>query len=140
MIIFLLFFCNWYSLHARLNSHDKAQSYKKKKQKKMKRIQESMYTQPFYCLCLQIVGQEKYHLLIDLSTYHYLFFLSLFLWLSFSFFFFFLGGEGGGGVVSGYFHESAQILNMIYKSIRPKVFYKERVLKIFANFTGKYLC
>ena len=56
----------------------------------------------------------------------------------FLFFFFFWGG--GGGVVSGYFHESAQILNMIYKSSRPKVFYKERVLKIFANFTGKYLC
>ena len=36
-----LFFFSWASLHARLNNHRKSKSYKKKKRKRMKRIQES---------------------------------------------------------------------------------------------------
>ena len=33
---FFFFFFNWYSLHARLNSHYEAWSYKKRKHKKVK--------------------------------------------------------------------------------------------------------
>ena len=37
-----LFFFNWDSLHARLNSHYKAWSYKKKKHKKIKAYRKSV--------------------------------------------------------------------------------------------------
>ena len=35
-IFFFFFFINWYSLHARLNSHYEAWSYKKRKHKNVK--------------------------------------------------------------------------------------------------------
>ena len=39
-------FFNWNSLHARLNSHYKAWSYKKKKHKKIKAYMNSVYKEP----------------------------------------------------------------------------------------------
>ena len=36
------FFFNWYSLHARLNSHYEAWSYKKRKHKKVKAYRKSI--------------------------------------------------------------------------------------------------
>ena len=40
--LFFFFFLNWYSLHARLNSHYEAWSYKKRKHKKVKAYRISM--------------------------------------------------------------------------------------------------
>ena len=37
-----IFFFNWYSLHARLSSHYKAWSYKKRKHKKIKAYRKSI--------------------------------------------------------------------------------------------------
>ena len=37
-----IFFFNWYSLHARLNSHYEAWSYKKRKHKKVKAYRKSI--------------------------------------------------------------------------------------------------
>ena len=42
IIVFFSFFFNWYSLHARLNSHYEAWSYKKKKHKKVKAYRKSI--------------------------------------------------------------------------------------------------
>ena len=42
----MTFFFNWYSLHARLNSHYEAWSYKKKKYKKVKAYMKSVYKEP----------------------------------------------------------------------------------------------
>ena len=39
---FFFFFFNWYSLHARLNSHYEAWSYKKRKHKKVKAYRKSI--------------------------------------------------------------------------------------------------
>ena len=38
----ICFFFNWYSLHARLNSHYEAWSYKKRKHKKVKAYRKSL--------------------------------------------------------------------------------------------------
>ena len=40
------FFLNWDLLDARLNSHNKAWSYKKKKHKKIKACWKSLYKEP----------------------------------------------------------------------------------------------
>ena len=42
LLPFFYFFFNWYSLHARLNSHYEAWSYKEKKQKKVKAYRKSL--------------------------------------------------------------------------------------------------
>ena len=42
VFLFLFFFFNWDSFHARLNSHYKAWSYKKKKHKKIKAQRKSV--------------------------------------------------------------------------------------------------
>ena len=39
---FFCFFFNWYSLHARLNSHYEAWSYKRRKHKKVKAYRKSI--------------------------------------------------------------------------------------------------
>ena len=41
-------FLNWNSLHARLNSHYKVRSYKKKKHKKIETYKKSIYKEPSY--------------------------------------------------------------------------------------------
>ena len=51
----LYFFFNWDSLHARLNSHDKAWSYKKKKYKKIKAYRKSIQKEPTVKRCLLIL-------------------------------------------------------------------------------------
>ena len=60
-------FFNWDSLHARLNSHYKAWSYKKKKHKKIKAYRKSVQKEPTVKRCLlildlkddQIIDQRK---------------------------------------------------------------------------------
>ena len=47
-------FFNWDSLHARLNSHCKAWSYKKKKHKKIKAYRKSVQKEPIVKRCLLI--------------------------------------------------------------------------------------
>ena len=49
------FFFNWYSLHARLNSHYEAWSYKKKKQKNITACRKSAQTEPTSKRCLLIL-------------------------------------------------------------------------------------
>ena len=46
---------NWDSLHARLNSHYKAWSYKKKEQKKIKAYRKSLYKERTVNKCLLIL-------------------------------------------------------------------------------------
>ena len=46
---------NWDSLYSRLSSHCKAWSYKKKKQKKIKSYQKSLYREPAVNRCLLIL-------------------------------------------------------------------------------------
>ena len=41
-LVISIFFFNWYSLHARLNSHYEAWSYKKRKHKKVKAYRKSI--------------------------------------------------------------------------------------------------
>ena len=50
-----IFFFNWDSLHARLNSHYKAWSYKKKKHKKIKAYRKFLYKEPTVNRCLLIL-------------------------------------------------------------------------------------
>ena len=52
------FFLKWYSLHARLNSHYEAWSYKKKKHKKVKAYRKSIQKEPTV---------NRYLLILDLS-------------------------------------------------------------------------
>ena len=52
------FFFNWYSLHARLNSHYKACSYKKRKRKKVKAYRKSIQKEP---------TAKRYLLILDLK-------------------------------------------------------------------------
>ena len=48
-------FFNWDSLHARLNSHYEASSYKKKKRKKVKTYRKSVQKEPAVKRCLLIL-------------------------------------------------------------------------------------
>ena len=48
-------FLNQDSLHARLNSHCKAWSYKKKKHKKIKAYMKSLYKEPTVNRCMLIL-------------------------------------------------------------------------------------
>ena len=59
--IFFLFF-NWDSLHARLNSHYKAWSYKKKGHKKIKAYRKSLYKEPTVNKCLLILDLKPFRL------------------------------------------------------------------------------
>ena len=54
LMVCLFVFCNWDSLHARLNSHYKAWSYKKKKHKKIKAYRKSVQKKPTVKRCLLI--------------------------------------------------------------------------------------
>ena len=51
-LTFFEHFFNLDSLHARLNSHYKAQSYKEKKHKKIKAYRKSLYKEPTVNRCL----------------------------------------------------------------------------------------
>ena len=53
------FFFNWDSLHASLNSHYKALSYKKKKHKKIKASRKSLYKEPTVNSCLLILDLKR---------------------------------------------------------------------------------
>ena len=46
---------NWDSLHARLNSHYKAENFKKKKHKKITAYRKSVQTEPTVKRCLLIL-------------------------------------------------------------------------------------
>ena len=54
------FFFNWDSLHARLNSHYKAWSYKKKKHKKIKAYRKSLQKEPTVNRCLLILDLKPF--------------------------------------------------------------------------------
>ena len=56
-----VFFFNWDSLHARLNSHYKAWSYKKKKHKKNKAYRKSIWKEP--------TVNNSYLLILDLKPF-----------------------------------------------------------------------
>ena len=49
-----VFFFNWDSLHARLNSHYKAWTYKEKKNKKIKAYRKSVQKKPTVKRCMLI--------------------------------------------------------------------------------------
>ena len=53
-------FFNWDSLHARLNSHYKARSYKKKKHKKIKAYTKSLQKEPTVNMCLLILDLKSF--------------------------------------------------------------------------------
>ena len=60
---YFLFFCNWDSHHARLNSHYKAsQSYKKKKHKKIKAYRKCLLKEPTVNRCLLILDLKRFRL------------------------------------------------------------------------------
>ena len=50
--LFFLLLLNWGSRHARLNSHYKAWSYKKKEHKKIKAYRKSLYKEPTVNRCM----------------------------------------------------------------------------------------
>ena len=54
------FFLNWDSLDARLNSHYKACSYKKKKNKKIKAYRKSVQKEPTIKRCLLILDLKSF--------------------------------------------------------------------------------
>ena len=54
------FFFNWDSLHARLNHHYEAQSYKKKKHNKIKAYRKSVYKEPTV---------KRFLLILDLKSF-----------------------------------------------------------------------
>ena len=54
------FFFNWDSLHARLNSHCKTWSYKKKKHKKIKAYRKSLQKEPTVKRCLLILDLKSF--------------------------------------------------------------------------------
>ena len=58
--ILLLNIFNWGSLHARLNSHYKAWSYKKKKHKKIKAYRKSVQKEPTVKRCLLILDLKSF--------------------------------------------------------------------------------
>ena len=58
----LFFFLNWDSLYARLNSHYKAWSYKKKKGKKIKAYRKSLQKEPTANRCLLILDLKPFRL------------------------------------------------------------------------------
>ena len=62
-VLFLFFYFlgeggDWDSLHARLNSHYEAWSYKKKKHKKIEAYRISVYKKPTVKRCLLILGLQ----------------------------------------------------------------------------------
>ena len=59
-VAIFFFFFNWDSLHARLNSHYKAWSYKKKKYKKIKAHRKSVYKEPTVKRCLLILDLKLF--------------------------------------------------------------------------------
>ena len=65
---FILFF-NWDSLHARLNSHYKAWSYKKKKHKKIKAFRKFLQKEPTICRCLIILDLKPFRLQVKGKHY-----------------------------------------------------------------------
>ena len=60
MQVLFLFFFNWDSLHARLNSQYKAWSYKKKKQIKIKAYRKSLQREPTVNRCLLILDLKSF--------------------------------------------------------------------------------
>ena len=54
--VFKIFFLNWDSLHARLNSHYEAWSYKKNKHKKTAAYRKSVWKEPTVKRCLLILA------------------------------------------------------------------------------------
>ena len=56
---FLFFKFNWHSLHARLNSHYEAWSYKKKKHKKITAYRKSVQKEPTVKRCLLILDLKQ---------------------------------------------------------------------------------
>ena len=59
---FMLFFVDWDSLHARLNSHYEAWSYNKITQKKIKACRKSVYKKPKVKRCLLILDLKQFRL------------------------------------------------------------------------------
>ena len=59
-LVLILF--NWDLLHARLNSHYKVWSYKKKKHKKIKEYRKSLYKEPTVNNCLLILDVKPFRL------------------------------------------------------------------------------
>ena len=55
-----LFFFNWYSLHAKLNSYYEAWKYKKKKHKKIKTHKKSFYKEPTVKMCLLVLDLKPF--------------------------------------------------------------------------------
>ena len=55
-----MIFLNWDSLHARLNSHCKTWSYKKKKHKKIKSYKKSLSKEPTVNKCLLILDLKPF--------------------------------------------------------------------------------
>ena len=58
----VLFFLNWDSLHARLNSHYRAWNYKKKRHKKIKAYRKSLYKEPTVNMYLLILDLKPFRL------------------------------------------------------------------------------
>ena len=56
----MLFFLNWYSLHARLNSHYYAWSYKKEKHKEIKGYRKYVQKEPTVKGCLLILDLRSF--------------------------------------------------------------------------------
>ena len=56
----IAFFFNWDSLHVRLNSHYKAQSYKKKKHMKIKGYRKPICKEPIVNMCLLILDLKAF--------------------------------------------------------------------------------
>ena len=55
-----LFFCNWDLLHARLNSHYEAWSYKKKKYRKIKTYRKYILKEPTVKRCVLILDLKPF--------------------------------------------------------------------------------
>ena len=59
-LVDIFFFFKWDSLHARLNSHSTAWSYKKKKHKKIKAYRKSVKKEPTVKRCLLILDLKPF--------------------------------------------------------------------------------
>ena len=59
-----MIFLNWNRLHARLNNHHKAWSYKKKKYKKIKAYRKSLYKEPAVKMCMLILNLKSFRLYV----------------------------------------------------------------------------
>ena len=63
-------FVNWDSLHARLGSHYKAWSYKKKKHKKIKTYRKSVQKEPTVKRCLLILDLKAVYIICQGKAFY----------------------------------------------------------------------